>query len=209
LKQSSPTVIGIDVGGRVKGFHAVALCDGHFEPHHFMQPEEVAAWCLARAAQVVAIDAPCAWASVGGSRLAERSLAIGGKTIQCFKTPTRSSAEGRAFYDWVFQGEKLYQCLLPHYRLFDGSPQREKIVFETFPHAILCALAGRVIPARSKASTRRRMLREQGYDDEPLKNIDFVDAALCAVSADRFLHERVLWFGDREEGLIVVPEGNG
>jgi hypothetical protein len=116
---------------------------------------------------------------------------------------------GRAFYDWVFQGEKLYQCLLPHYRLFEGSPQREKIVFETFPQAVVCALEGRVIPARSKASTRRRMLREQGYDDEPLKNIDFVDAALCAVSADRFLRERVLWFGDREEGLIVVPEGKG
>ncbi len=207
MKQSSPSVIGIDVGGRVKGYHAVALCDGQFEPHHFTQPEKVAAWCVAHAAQVIAIDAPCAWATLGGSRLAERSLAIDGKTIQCFKTPTRSSSYGRAFYDWVFQGEKLYQCLFPQYHLFDGSSQKEKIVFETFPHAVVCALAGRVIPARPKASTRRRMLREQGYEDEPLKNIDFVDAALCALSADRFLHHRAQWFGDREEGYIVVPEG--
>lgn len=205
MNPSGKTVIGIDVGGIGKGFHAVALRNGQFEPRHFMQAAEVAFWCQAQAAQAIAIDAPCAWATFGGSRLAERLLAVGGETIQCFKTPTRTSAQGRAFYGWVFNGEKLYQSLLPHYHLFDDTGQPGKIVLETFPHAVVCALAGRVILARPKATTRRQILREQGCDDGPLPNIDFVDAALCALTAERFLLGRTRSFGKQEEGIIVVP----
>ncbi len=205
MKQSGETVIGIDVGGSGKGFHAVALRNGQFEPQHFTKASVVADWCKARAAQAIAIDAPCAWASSGGSRLAERSLAVGGETIQCFKTPTRTAAEGRNFFGWVFNGEKLYERLLLNYRLFDGTRQSGKIVLESFPHAVVCSLAGRVIPASPKAATRRRMLREEGYDDGPLANIDFVDAALCALTADRFLLGCTISFGDQEEGFIVVP----
>jgi predicted nuclease with RNAse H fold len=206
MNQSGKTVIGIDVGASRKGFHAVALRNGQFEPQHFTTAAEVEGWCIARVAQAIAIDAPCAWASSGGSRLAERSLAVGGETIQCFKTPTRSAAEGRAFYDWVFNGEALYQSLFPHYRLFDGINRSGKVVLETFPHAVVCSLAARVIPARPKATTRRRMLREEGYDDSPLANIDFVDAALCAVAAERFLLGRTNSFGNEKEGFIVVPD---
>ena len=206
MNQSGKTVIGIDVGGSGKGFHAVALCNGQFESKHFTNAPEVEGWCNARSAQVIAIDAPCAWATSGGSRLAERSLMAGGETIQCFKTPTRTSAKGRAFYGWVFNGEKLYQSLFPHYRLFDGASQSGKIVLETFPHAVVCSLAGHVISARPKATTRRRMLREEGYDDGPLANIDFVDAALCALTAERFLLGCTNSFGDQEEGFIVVPD---
>ena len=205
MSPSGQTVIGIDVGGTGKGFHAVALRHGQFAPHHFTVAAAVERWCLEQAAQAIAIDAPCAWATSGGSRLAERSLAVGGTTIQSFKTPTRNSAKGRPFYDWVFNGETLYQSLLPHYRLFDGTRPRGKIVLETFPHAVVCALSGRVIPACPKATTRRRILRELGYDDGPLANIDFVDAALCAVTAERFLLGRTSSFGHAEEGFIVVP----
>jgi predicted nuclease with RNAse H fold len=205
MSPSGQTVIGIDVGGSGKGYHAVVLRHGQFEPHHFRAASDAEAWCHARAAQAIAIDAPCAWATSGGSRFAERSLAEGGQTIQCFKTPTRASAVGRAVYGWVFNGETLYQRLLTHYRLFDGTRQHGKVVLETFPHAVVCALAGRVIPARPKAITRRRILREQGYDDGLLANIDFVDAALCAVTAERFLLGCTRSFGDREEGFIVVP----
>lgn len=205
MKSSGKTVIGIDVGGSGKGFHAVVLRNGRFEAQHFTAATAVEDWCLDQGAEVVAVDAPCAWASSGSSRLAERALKAGGETIQCFKTPTRASAMGRAFYGWVFNGEKLYQRLFTHYRLFDGTRRRGKIVLETFPHAVVCAQAGRVIPARPKATTRRRMLREQGYDDSPLRNIDFVDAALCAVTAERFLLGRTISFGNAEEGFIVVP----
>jgi predicted nuclease with RNAse H fold len=206
MNQSGQTVIGIDVGGVEKGFHAVAFRNGRFEARYYINVSELASWCQAQDAQVIAIDAPCAWASTGGSRLAERSLAVGGNTVQCFKTPTRKSAEGRAFYGWVFNGETLYAGLGIHYRLFDGTHRAGKIVLETFPHAVVCALAGSVIFARPKATTRRRTLREQGCDDAPLANIDFVDAALCALTAERFLLGRTKSFGDQAEGFIVVPD---
>jgi predicted RNase H-like nuclease len=198
-------VVGIDVGGCAKGYHAVALRNGKFEPHHFMKAADVARWCLEHCAQCVAIDAPCGWAVSGGSRLAERSLAVGGDTIQCFKTPSRAAAEGNAFYDWVFSGEKLYRSLASDYGMFDGDYRSGKVMFETFPHAVVCSLAGQVVSARMKGATRRRVLRDQGFDDSPLANIDFVDAALCALTAERFLHGSIHAFGNVAEGYIVIP----
>lgn len=206
MNHSGKTVIGVDVGGSGKGFHAVALRNGRFETQLFTAESELESWCQAQGAQAIAIDAPCAWAKSGRSRLAERSLSVSGETIQCFKTPTRISAKGRAFYGWVFNGETLYQSLFPKYRLHGENRQRSKVVLETFPHAIVCALAGRVIPAQAKATVRRRILREENYDDGPLANIDFVDAALCAVTAERYLLGRTQSFGDAEEGFIVVPD---
>ncbi|MGO9084094.1 MAG: hypothetical protein ACLQBK_02625 [Candidatus Sulfotelmatobacter sp.] len=49
-------------------------------------------------------------------------------------------------------------------------------------------------------------MREQGYNDSPLANIDFIDAALCAVTAEGFRAGHTKEFGGREEGFIVVPE---
>jgi hypothetical protein len=48
---------------------------------------------------------------------------------------------------------------------------------ETFPHAIVCALAGKVVATKPRTLNRRKALRDLGYDDSPLPNIDFVDAA--------------------------------
>lgn len=216
MNESNPlrrSVVGIDVGGAGKGFHAVILRDGRFESKRFNKDThaaaETAAWCRDHDAQVIAIDAPCRWATSNRSRLVERSLMVGDVTLQCFKTPTRATATGNPFYGWVFNGEALYQALFPDYQLFDGSNKHGKIVLETFPHLIACSLAGRVIPARPKVSTRRRLLRDSGYDDATLKNIDFVDAALCALTAERFLQGRTRSIGDLEEGFIVVPSRTG
>jgi len=38
-----------------------------------------------------------------------------------------------------------------------------------------------------------------------MSNIDFVDAALCAVAADAFRRGDVKLYGDAEEGYVVVP----
>jgi predicted nuclease with RNAse H fold len=208
MKKRKKKVIGIDVGAGGEGFHCVALRNGLFEPKHFMKVSEVAKWCEDQDAQVIAIDAPCAWASTGKSRSAERLLEMDGARIQCFKTPTRASAQGHKFYRWVFNGDLLYKNLFPRYRLFDGKNRAGKIVFETFPHAVVCALSGRVIAARpKKASTRRGILQKEGYNDATLANIDFVDAALCALTAEKFLLGRTKSFGDETEGFIVVPAG--
>lgn len=201
-------VVGIDVGGSRKGFHGVALAGGKFiEARGFRLPSDVLAWCRSLSAQILAVDAPCAWSARGTSRLAERDLAIGDQVIQCFKTPTRSRARAQStgFYDWVFNGEELYQALNADYPLFDGIHCDGPLVFETFPHAVVCALAGKVIPAKPKAKVRRQALRDQGYEVKGLSNIDFVDAALCALTAEAFLRGHWQSFGDRPEGYMVIP----
>lgn len=205
------TVVGIDVGGVRKGFHAVALRGGRFVGvETFTSPTEVADWCMDQSAHFVAVDAPCAWSQCRSSRFAERELNIDGQIIQCFKTPTRDRALRNAcgFYGWVFNGEQLYRELAKCYLLFDGRRGNGLTVFETFPHAVICALAGKRIAARPKAITRRRALRDQGYDDSVLPNIDFVDAGLCALTANAFHDDRWNCFGDKQEGFIVVPDRN-
>ena len=208
MSDSRQTVVGIDVGGKRKGFHAVALRNGRFiETKQFTTPTPLADWCLKQDAHIVAVDAPCKWSQSGGSRRAERDLRVGGQIIQCFKTPTRERAvkHRKGFYGWVFNGEQLYQHLALHYRLFDGELREGLMVFESFPHAVVCALAGRVVPTKPKATVRRAALRARGYDVTCLVNIDFVDAALCAVAAEAFLKGCVQCFGDEQEGFIVVP----
>lgn len=202
----TPTVVGVDVGGLGKGFHAVALTNGRFTPQHFKEANEVCQWILEVKATIIAIDAPCRWAASGKSRLAERELAIHGKPIQCFKTPARTSAVGNPFYGWVFNGETLYELLSASYDLFNGSQRTGTIVLETFPHAVACALAGSVIPASPKGLVRRHWLSKQGFDVGPLTNIDFVDAALCALTARQFHLGLTTAFGDSREGFIVIPQ---
>ena len=162
-------------------------------------------WCLKCEANIVAVDAPCGWSRSTSSRLAERELA--GQKIHCFATPTRAHAlaHKKGFYGWVFNGETLYHLLAPHYPLFDGRLRQGPICFETFPHAIVCALAAKVVPAKPKESNRRNVLRSRDYDDSRLPNIDFIDAALCAVTAEEFRKGSTRQFGGPEEGFIVVP----
>ena len=200
--------MGIDVGGERKGFHAVALQNGTFVATLAdSDPAVIASWCRQLKAVVVAVDAPCGWSGGAASRLAERSLAIGDHKIHCFATPTRTRANKSSFYKWVFNGERLYRQLAKHYVLFDGSRRAGQACFETFPHAVVCALAGRVVPARPKRETRRAALRHCGYDVGSLTNVDFVDAGLCAVTAAAFARGSYRLFGEKNEGFIVVPAG--
>ncbi len=202
------TVVGIDVGGVGKGFHAVALRDGVFKTRHSTQSAEIVAWCVDQEAKIIAVDAPSGWSQSGPSREAEKNLRIAGEKIHCFSTPTkdRVHAHTKGFYDWVFNGKKLYQELISHsYPLFDGENRPGPLCFETFPHAIVCAIEGRVVKAKPKTLTRRAVLRKLDYDDSCLPNIDFVDAALCAIAAEKFRHGRVTRFGRQDEGFIVIP----
>ena len=203
----SQTVVGIDVGGKRKGFHAVALQYGVFEIRTSTNPAVIADWCLEQNATTIAVDAPCGWSQSGSSRLAERKLEVAGARIHCFSTPTRAHALAHCtgFYDWVLNGEKLYARLARRYPLFDGKRLKGPLCFETFPHAIVCALAGKVVTAKPKATKRRNLLCKLGYDDSTLPNIDFIDAALCAVTAKEFLQGHTIHFGGRDEGFIVVP----
>ena len=80
------TVVGIDVGGVRKGFHAVALRDGVYTGQLATgDVQELAHWCRSVVgASVIAIDAPCRWSSDGRARPCERELMRQG--IFCFAT---------------------------------------------------------------------------------------------------------------------------
>jgi hypothetical protein len=72
----------------------------------------------------------------GSYRRAERCLAV--KGIRCFATPMRTRAEAGNFYQWMLNGEILYEELAPHYALFDRTRTVGPICIETFPYAIVC-----------------------------------------------------------------------
>jgi predicted nuclease with RNAse H fold len=201
-------VVGIDVGGPKKGFHAVALRGKFFEKLASTDPAVIAQWCLERNAGVVAVDAPCGWSKDGSSRQAEREMNLGGKRISCYATTTRKKAVAHAkgFWNWVLNGERLYRALRKrNFQLFDGSSRKPPICFETFPHAIVCAFAGRVVPAQPKLPNRRQLLMNRGYNPASLGGLDFVDAAICALAAMDFRKGRTIHFGNAAEGFIVIP----
>lgn len=197
--------IGIDVGGPKKGFHAVALRDGCYWDK-FAAPDatSVVAWCQRSGARAVGIDAPCCWSSTGRARSAERTLANEG--IYAFATPSQVVAENRAFYRWMLNGAELFNLIELHYQLFDGSKTvTGPVCFETFPHAVACALAGEVVSAKQKSFVRRELLNKAGINTKVLSNIDTVDAALCALTAHYYLAGNFKAYGDAKDGFIVVP----
>jgi len=58
---------------------------------------------------------------------------------------------------------------------------------------------------KRKTSKRRKVLRDRGYDDGLLANVDFIDAALCAATTEEFRTAHTIQFGSRDEGFIVAP----
>ncbi|MGL6133020.1 MAG: DUF429 domain-containing protein, partial [Prochlorococcaceae cyanobacterium] len=110
---AAPTVIGIDVGGSRKGFHAVAHSAGARAGQlATSEVQELAHWCRAViGAQLIAIDAPCRWSVDGRARPCERELNAAG--IRCFASPSRAAAVSHPsnYYGGMLQGEALYREL--------------------------------------------------------------------------------------------------
>ncbi len=208
MKRCGPgsIVVGVDVGGPKKGFHAVATQDGQYrEQLSTLIAEEVAAWCRRLKAAVVGIDAPCRWSLTGRARPCERALAAEG--LHTFATPCQAKGAAHPFYRWMVQGADLYRCLAPDYRLFEGQRSvSDQVCFETFPHAVACALARKPLSAGQKRADRSRLLREAGVSTDALTNIDWIDAALCALAAHHLVMGTFKTYGDVAEGLIVVPQ---
>jgi len=210
-----PTVIGIDVGGSRKGFHAVALTGGAYAARlGTSELQELAHWCrTVIGAQLIAIDAPCRWSSDGRARPCERELnAVG---IRCFASPSRTAALSHPsnYYGWMLQGEALYRELEASHPLLSGLPApglqaSDTACFETFPHAIAWHLRGGNADARQKRPQRRALLEQAGVDTAALTSIDWIDAALCALAAHQLASgQPSRAYGEPASGLIVVPQG--
>ena len=202
------TVVGVDVGAPRKGLHGVALCGTRFiDKHSTPDPLEMAAWCRHIEARAVGVDSPCFWSPTGRARTAERELMQ--CKIQCFSTPSQLAAECHPtnHFGWMVAGASLYKSLASEFELYRGDPSTiaRPFCFETFPHAIACALAGTVVSAKKKSQLRRKLLSDAGVDTAPLTNIDLVDAALCALTASSMLSGNFRCYGEATTGLIVVP----
>ena len=210
---SAAVVVGIDVGGARKGFHAVALGAGAvIDRCRTADPQGLARWCAGLGAALVAVDAPGSWGDGGGARPAELALMQVG--IPCFASPSRDQALGHPtnYYGWMLCGEALYGALEAcGYPLADGPPQPdERRCFETFPHAIT-ALAHRALglgpaQARHKRQQRRQLLERCGVNTAELRGIDWIDAALCALAAQRLAAGAPCSvYGAVDSGVLLLP----
>lgn len=211
LRQAKRMVVGIDVGGSRKGFHAVALADGvYLERKQTPSVRELTHWVRGEIrAQVVAVDSPCRWRVGKFVRAAERELIEQG--IRCFLTPTRREAMQNAtgYYDWMLRGMELFCALEKTHPLGNaGTSIGRRCSFETFPHAITWHLRGGNADATRKRPQRLSLLRAHGVRVADLTNMDWIDAALGAIAADIFAAgQRMYFYGDRRTGHIVVPWG--
>jgi predicted nuclease with RNAse H fold len=197
-------VAGIDIGGRRKGFHAVITNKGQYHSRFKSSSAvEMASWVHSFNPAIIAIDSPCKFAASGKSRKAERDLMQAG--IHSFFTPVEEIARNSSFYGWVLNGNELYQSL--KYPIFDGDYESTGFCIETFPNAIekLMLPEPSVRIGKSKNAIRRMLLYRLGYASKELTNIDFVDAALCSIAAERFYYGKYRLFGNVTEGFIVVP----
>jgi predicted nuclease with RNAse H fold len=198
------TVVGVDVGGPRKGFHAVALQGGLFLARtESCSAVDICTWCRARDARVIAVDAPCRWRYNGRMRPCESALAAEG--MACFATPSRENAENNAFYGWMLNGAALYALLERHFPLFNGVRRHVRVCAETFPQAVACALARKIVRAKKKKTVRAALLRATGLDPALLPNIDYIDAALCALAARHLYLGSFRAYGEAGGGFIVVP----
>jgi predicted nuclease with RNAse H fold len=200
---------GIDVGGRVKGYHVVMLRAGHYEDQFTStDAAAVALWCRQKLVQVIAVDAPCRWTEGAGGRPAERALLKAG--VRCFFTPERAVAvqHPRDYYGWMLCGEKLFTELERSHSLLQSLPLKpgQQVCFETFPHAIACALTGRALLAKEKRKDRAELLLQHGIHLPERVSQDFLDAALCALAAESVARNgSCSLYGEQSTGYLVVP----
>jgi len=196
--------LGIDVGVR-KGLDLVLLDEDHsvLDTARRVTPAELARVVGDLGPDVVAIDAPPAWASTGRSRLTERELRLFG--IQSFNTPSDPRMAEHPFYEWMTVGFEVFRAIeasFPRYRA--GSVKGTAI--EVFPHATAVVLAGCLPPKGVTAHAwRRAVLGTHGVDARALRSADQVDAALAALTGQYALQRRFSAPGDPREGQIVLP----
>lgn len=202
-------VAGVDVGGARKGFHAVLLQGSRVVSQlHSINPEEVAEFCRSDSrVRWIGVDAPCRWRTSKRPRLAESELRQAG--YPCFFTPHREEAlrHPTDYYGWMIMGWRLFACLEEKAILYPGRRQHHQgpVVFETFPSAAARRLAVGHSFTGNKLRDRRALLQALGVETASLTNLDWLDAALCSVTALRVSQGNYEAFGNRDSGFILLP----
>jgi predicted RNase H-like nuclease len=153
---------------------------------------------------VVAVDAPPAWAASGASRAAERALAA--LAIQSFRVPSAPEMKEHAFNGWMRVGIEVHGlCQRAGFaRYAEGAVERRSL--EVFPHATAVVLAGGLPPrSLSKKDWRESVLAARGVDTARLTTPDLIDAALAALTGLLALQGDFTVVGNPDEGVIVLP----
>jgi len=197
------TALGVDVG-LAKGLDIVLLQDdlrvGYIKRR--VRVSELADEVSHLRPDIVAIDSPPAWAPVGG-RATERFLRK--MNLQLYATPTEDRQSKKGFHDWMLVGMQAFASISPDYPLFDGNAYNLSSI-EVFPHASAVVLAGHLRPNDwEKTQWRRKVLEEHNVASTDLTSPDLVDAGLAALTGLRALGGRACWFGNPNEGVIVLP----
>jgi predicted nuclease with RNAse H fold len=196
--------LGIDVGVR-KGLDLVLLDAGRavLDTARHVSVDDLGKLVPDFDPDVVAIDAPPAWASSGRSRLTERELRWFG--IQCFNTPSDPEMAEHPFYEWMTIGFRAFRTIEETFPRYRTGPVKGSAI-EVFPHATAVVLSGFLPPkGMSPHAWRRTVLRAHSVDGSALRSADQVDAALAALTGLFALERRFSAPGDPKEGKIVLP----
>ncbi len=182
--------MGVDVGGRRKGFD-VAIIDKRrlVELHGHLSAEDVVSLIERCSPAVTAIDSPCGFAPEGEtSREGERKLARAICGIRW--TPDETRAQG-PYYEWVHEGLALHRMLEAH---------DETEVIEVFPTASWTRWLGSRAK-RTRAAWTTQGLATLDLAGLPLRsNQDQRDAIAAALTARLHSECRTERLGD-----LVVP----
>lgn len=197
------TVVGIDVGGKRKGFHGCAI-DGEeivAGPTRLRTVATAAEWVAALAPTTVALDSPCEPAPTGErSRPDERDFA---KAHICGIrwTPEKAGLVG-PYYAWIVHGLQLYAALE------EAVPAADLI--EVFPTAAWTRWIGPCEDSRRAAWTSAgiEVLGESALDlrdlaaktGKPRLNQDDRDAIAAALVARQHEEGKTVAYGE-----IIVP----
>lgn len=181
--------LGIDVGGKRKGFDAALVEDHRLVGWRQRQSVgEVVALVAAAGPNVIAIDSPRSCAAPGWThRPGEKALR---DTVCGIRwTPPRVQL-GNPYYEWIVEGLRLYEAL----------GRQPAAVIECFPTASWTRWHGPRNGRRRSVWTREALAARELRDVPRRTNQDTRDAIAAALTARDYQRGRVEHFGD-----IVVP----
>jgi predicted nuclease with RNAse H fold len=187
-----PVWLGVDVGGRRKGFDAALVDEARLlDLRARLDRDAVLALVDAARPAMVAVDSPRSCAPDGErSRACERDLVRAG-ICQIRWTPDGARVHaGDPYYAWVVEGLRLYAALA----------ERDVDVIEVFPTASWTRWYG-PRDGRSRSSWTHEALAALGLAGVPARtNQDQRDAIAAAVTAREYS-----WGSTEAFGEIIVP----
>ena len=184
--------IGVDVGGKRKGFDAAVIDDRRvLALKSRMTCKQVVDLVITNPPTVVAIDSPRSYAP-DGQTAREGELQLAKSICGIRWTPDAGRVHASAYYAWILEGRALFGALAA----------RGVEVIEVFPTASWTRWHGKRGP-RTRAAWTRQGLAALGLECVPARtNQDQRDALAAAMTAHQHSLARTETIGD-----IVVPVG--